>query len=1539
MRRAAFVGLLVVSACEAQRGRQYVSLDGLVLGGDTFDGVAQEDPNAPHLELADPPPRVRGGDTWSGLFSIAAESPIELVQLQYARDGYARSDHVNVDASSTEVSWTFERVDVPAARLRLIALDTEGRVGEDVSSAFAIDSTGPAVPEFSFDVPSITHERDVPLRIASCGDASDLALLESSDVVSGDEGGGFWQPCTISAARAPAPTIHIEGDGLHTIFVWARDDVHNPSPAPESALVTLDTTPPVVTLSAPLMGGYLGPGDIIAWSATDLHLFEGSATVELSADGVSYTPVADGLPTNGSLDPALLSAPELSAGVYQVRVSVIDLAGNVGTSSTHAFDYNTAPPTITVTAPTAGQRAQGGTGATVSFSWTVTEATVADGGAFIIEQYDGVSWSAVGPPVLASTSGPWVEQAFSTEWLAPALDTTEARLRVSYTNGWGISATAVSEPFTVDSTPPVVALSAPLDGGYIGPSDVVAWTAMDPHLLAASATVELSSNGVSYTTVASGLPTTGSFDLAQLSTPALTAGVYHVRVSVADAVGNIGTSSVHSFDYNTAPPTIIVTAPVAGQQVQGGQGAVVSFAWTVTEASVADAGEFIIEQYDGIAWSSVGPPVSAPPTGPWLQQAFSFDWSTLAIDTTEARLRVSYTNAWGVTGSAESAAFTVDATPPIVTSVTVNGGVSSSSNNVLPFSIDADDDQGPVNTGISAYMLASNPEFLGGVWVTSLPATFPFPHVTGAYRLYVQVRDGVGNISAPLFSSEITVFIGEAPVINFIQPDGSSTYDETSTIHVSWTISSAHPLVPDSLDVLYTTDGGETVMPWPGGTGTGQSVYFNGGCTQDPGATGCIDLQLSAEVIAAGTFKLLLRADDDIGNTSQVMSAPLNGPQLALFAGRDAFPYGGTANSTSLLLSTIGRDPITGDIYVGSPCRIGIIHANNGVIEHWAGNPKQCTNSGDGELLANITFFGTPSAIRVDHNRNVYWTAHQRVWRYDRMSGTASIYLGCVNMPCSREDGTDRRSFNGNVSRGFHRLALGAGDRVYFELMNLCADGSPSGQNCSAVYRVEDDGSVTHLAGTISGALGPKPTEGSDAKQAGLLSFALEPGAVTSADRIFVMGFGGYPAAQGGLWELMDGQLYGIKPTLGAILVGALPSRGLLVFGTVHGGLMTLWDPDDPDTVYPSRPVSTVDSTYSVQAVQDDGFTGYYLMGDKGHYVYYVTATDQLVVYAGTDPAAGDGGPAVSAEVRAPSQVTFDPDGNTYLWDTGNNKIRMVDAGGIISTSSGPGTLSSGLRTGGPYKKSSAIFSGITTLGGTCVWYCGGVEDASHPFAPTTTSAASATDLAVYRSVSPDSDYVEQVHVAFDGDITYLHESEYWTENGGTPEVIGRYRTYIKKIDAAGAYTMIAGDVSAVTSSYEIPGGTLLAGNHAGYPMRGVTSTGFRAVNGKLYFLASAAGGDQIFAGVEGGSWVQQGTRNTRGFAVDASDRMYFIDVANRQLYRRNYAADGNGSETQLGDFSTTFSNPIVQAVKPAGPNQLIFLSNGNAVYTYSAPP
>jgi sugar lactone lactonase YvrE len=81
---------------------------------------------------------------------------------------------------------------------------------------------------------------------------------------------------------------------------------------------------------------------------------------------------------------------------------------------------------------------------------------------------------------------------------------------------------------------------------------------------------------------------------------------------------------------------------------------------------------------------------------------------------------------------------------------------------------------------------------------------------------------------------------------------------------------------------------------------------------------------------------------------------------------------------------------------------------------------------------------------------------------------------------------------------------------------------------------------------------------------------------------------------------------------------------------------------------------------------------------------YVVRCVDpqgRISTFAGSEPGlAGDGGPAVRAQLSLPTAVTVAPDGAVLICEAGNNRIRKVSPSGIISTlaGSGPGSGNAG---------------------------------------------------------------------------------------------------------------------------------------------------------------------------------------------------------------------------------------------------------------------
>ncbi|MFF5637957.1 RICIN domain-containing protein [Streptomyces sp. NPDC012825] len=89
-----------------------------------------------------------------------------------------------------------------------------------------------------------------------------------------------------------------------------------------------------------------------------------------------------------------------------------------------------------------------------------------------------------------------------------------------------------------------------------------------------------------------------------------------------------------------------------------------------------------------------------------------------------------------------------------------------------------------------------------------------------------------------------------------------------------------------------------------------------------------------------------------------------------------------------------------------------------------------------------------------------------------------------------------------------------------------------------------------------------------------------------------------------------------------------------------------------------------------------DGNGTLYFSDFNNHRVRKITTDGRISTIAGTGVAGfkGDNGPATSAQLNSPREVTVDSAGTVYIADANNHRVRKVTADGTISTVVGTGT-------------------------------------------------------------------------------------------------------------------------------------------------------------------------------------------------------------------------------------------------------------------------
>ena len=159
-----------------------------------------------------------------------------------------------------------------------------------------------------------------------------------------------------------------------------------------------------------------------------------------------------------------------------------------------------------------------------------------------------------------------------------------------------------------------------------------------------------------------------------------------------------------------------------------------------------------------------------------------------------------------------------------------------------------------------------------------------------------------------------------------------------------------------------------------------------------------------------------------------------------------------------------------------------------------------------------------------------------------------------------------------------------------------------------------------------------------------------------------------------------QGRRLSLGLVLCAVLVSAAPARAAFstsnVIDTVAGTGVSGTSGDG------GRARDATLSADGVSATADGGF----LIADASHHqIRKVDANGIIRTVAGTGQAgfSGDGGPATSAQLDKPNGVFGLPDGSFMIADSNNNRVRLVSAGGTISTLAGDGTGAFG-GDGGP---------------------------------------------------------------------------------------------------------------------------------------------------------------------------------------------------------------------------------------------------------------
>jgi hypothetical protein len=433
--------------------------------------------------------------------------------------------------------------------------DEAGNTGKSAAVTFTVDTTPPGV---SIDSVASPTKDSTPTLTGGAGTAPGD---DSTVVVT------IYEGSSVGGAIAASKSIPVNGggwsytapnlnDGTYTARVSQSDEAGNTGMS-AAVTFTVDTTPPVVTVTVPAAGAVLNSSKptisgLAGQASGDVPL----VTLKLYAGStVSGSPIQTDKVTPSGANWTTGAVSALADGPYTAVAEQSDEAGNIGKSVAVTFTIDTTLPAVTLTSPAGGSSTstefEAFSGAAGSAARDLPQITV--------KLFAGSTITNEAP--LKEATVPVVKGRWSAAFGGLSSGTYTARAQQSD----NVGRTGYSEPvtFTVNipapSTPPVDPPGVGAQSsGTPHPSSPVAsfqWFPSAPHvgepisLISTSTDATAQITGFAWSVAGDGVFNGG---LSTLTTSFSTAGAHVVLLRVTDAGGLA----------NTVAETIPVTLPV-----------------------------------------------------------------------------------------------------------------------------------------------------------------------------------------------------------------------------------------------------------------------------------------------------------------------------------------------------------------------------------------------------------------------------------------------------------------------------------------------------------------------------------------------------------------------------------------------------------------------------------------------------------------------------------------------------------------------------------------------------------------------------------------------------------------------------------------------------------------------------------------------------------------------------------------------------------------------------------------------------------------
>ena len=325
-------------------------------------------------------------------------------------------------------------------------------------------------------------------------------------------------------------------------------------------------------------------------------------------------------------------------------------------------------------------------------------------------------------------------------------------------------------------------------------------------------------------------------------------------------------------------------------------------------------------------------------------------------------------------------------------------------------------------------------------------------------------------------------------------------------------------------------------------------------------------------------------------------------------------------------------------------------------------------------------------------------------------------------------------------------------------------------------------------------------------------------------------------------------------------------------------------------------------------AVDDAG--NLYIADRNNHRVRRVAPSGIVTTIAGTGERGfgGDGGSALQAQLARPWGVAVDGSGNVYIADTGNSRIRRVDASGTITTVAGTGERGFGGDGGSALQAQLALPYGVAADGSGNLY----IADTFNSRIRRVDSKGTITTVAGTgeRGFGGDGGSALQAQLALPYDVA--------VDGSGNLYIADGTNNRVRRVDASGTITTVAGTGEdsfggdggpALQAQLARPlglaadgSGNLYIASPIDHRIRRVDSTGT---------ISTIAGTDVSGFSGDGGPAVHAWLSTPTGVAVDGSGNLYIADGSNNRVRR----VDASGTITTVaGGSASGTGGPAVQA-------------------------